>query len=394
MKRAIILLSTMLAAFASAQDAASALADAQKAYVSGDWKVAAAAYEKACPLQPKDKQPECLLWNVLALSQTGEAASFKKAGKRLDSLVQKVNPQEDIYADLMMTSAQFRLYLGKYDKAAEDLIHAIETSKPHHNVVLQKVCSAVKTKVHNENLAERCESLKNPQPIEQPVQTATPVQSATSATSAQPEATAAAPAQSSSSAVSVQPAAPAQTAAAQPAAPVQPVAAPASSSAAAQSVASKTAEQPKVQSSSSVAAAPIASAAPIAQATPVAPAAPVAQAVPATPAQAASAPEAPTAQPAPAQTAPAPVVKADPTDASEPYWVLQLGAFGVKNNANLLVSTLKKRKIQANIVEQPRGEKTLYLVQTGRFATKDAAVDYGAKQLAPLKVEFQPLFRK
>lgn len=409
MKTKISTLAILLSAmYVAAQDPATALADAQKAYVGGNWKDAAAAYEKACPLQPKEKQTECLLWNVLALSQTGEAASFKKAGKRLDSLVQKVNPQEDIYADLMMTSAQFRLYLGKYDKAAEDLIHAIETSKPHHNVVLQKVCGAVKAKVHNENLVERCESLKNPQPVEQAPAQVAPVQTAAAQTVAPaPEQTAAAPAQTVAPAQTAAPAVPAQPAAkveekaapAQPAEkPVEKVAVPASSSAAAQPVVQQAAAPatpaPAIApSSSSVAAAPAqpatqpaekpaekAAAQPAAQTATVQPATPAAQ--PAAKAEEKTA------------AAPAPAVKAEPAAVSEPYWVLQLGAFGVKNNADLLVSNLKKRKIQANIVEQPRGEKVLYLVQTGHFATKDAAVDYGAKQLAPLKVEFQPLFRK
>lgn len=371
-----ILLSAM---YVAAQDPATALADAQKAYVGGNWKDAAAAYEKACPLQPKEKQAECLLWNVLALSQTGEAASFKKAGKRLDSLVQKVNPQEDIYADLMMTSAQFRLYLGKYDKAAEDLIHAIETSKPHHNVVLQKVCGAVKAKVHNENLVERCESLKNPQPVEQTPAQVAPVQTAAAQTAAP------APEQPTAK-VEEKAAVPASSSAA---APVQSeVAAPVQSSSSAVSVQPASQAQPVAKAEEKAAPAPSAPAS-SAAAQPAAVSAPqTANTQPAAPAQPAAKAEEKTA------AAPAPVVKAEPAAVSEPYWVLQLGAFGVKNNADLLVSNLKKRKIQANIVEQPRGEKVLYLVQTGHFATKDAAVDYGAKQLAPLKVEFQPLFRK
>lgn len=360
----------MLVAFASAQDAATALADAQKSYVSGNWKSAAAAYEKACPMQPKEKQPECLLWNVLALSQTGEAASFKMAGKRLDSLIQKVNPQEAIYADLMMTSAQFRLYLGKYDKAAEDLIHAIETSQPHHNVVLQKVCAAVKAKVHSDALVERCESLKNPQPAapvadvpkaEQPAQAtspaqAAPVQTATVPATTQPAAQAAS--SSSSAAVSAVSSAAAPTASAAPV-PTS-VAASVSSSSAAIVPAPAVPEQPKTTQAAQE------QTAPATQPT-------------STTSQAVSAPAKPTSTSAAAGTE---------------YWVLQLGAFGVKDNATLLVSTLKKRKIQAEIVEQVRGERTLYLVQSGHFATRDEAVDFGAKQLAPLKVEFQPLLKR
>ncbi|MCQ2104448.1 MAG: SPOR domain-containing protein [Fibrobacter sp.] len=307
-----------------ASPAATALANAQKSYVAGNWKEAAAAYSVACPMQPKEKQDECLLWNVLALSQTGDAKSFKEAGKRLDSLIQVVNPQQSLYADLMMTSAQFRLYLGKYDKAAESLIHAIETSQPNQYVVLQKVCQAVKSKYHSDELVERCNMLDNPGAKVQPatVPQAAPL-TTTSSTTPQPK---------TDSVVATSSPAPANTA-------------------------------PAVSSSS---VAPVSSAA----------------------APASSA----TAQATPAQnvsTAPQPQEKP-----SEEYWVLQLGAFSVKDNANMLVSTLKKNNVTATIVEQPRGEKLLYLVQTGHFQTKEAAVDYGAKRLAPLKVEFQPLSKK
>ncbi|MCQ2108318.1 MAG: SPOR domain-containing protein [Fibrobacter sp.] len=359
-----VLLSTMMAVCAGAQTAKT-MADAQKAYVSGNWKEAAAAYAAVCPKEPQDKQAECWLWNVLALSQTGEAKSFKEAGKRLDSLIQVVNPQQSLYSDLLMTSAQFRLYLGKYDKAAEHLIQAIETAHPHQYVVLQKVCQAVKTKFHSDDLAERCESLKNP-PVEQPKSAeATAVAPAQETQPAQ----AAAPAQEAQPEVASSSSAPAQVAQAE-----QPKTEPAK-------VEQSKPEPAKVASSSSAAA-------PAAVSTAAAPASSAAPAPAVQPAQPAA---------APAQTA-ASSASAKPAAATAPaaqeYWVLQLGAFGVKDNATLLVSTLKKRKIQANIVEQLRGERTLYLVQTGHFATKDEAVDYGAKQLAPLKVEFQPLFKK
>lgn len=283
---------------------AQTMADAQKAYVAGNWKEAAAAYEAACPKEPDSLRAECYLWNVLALSQTGSAQSFKIAGKRLDSLIQTTNPQRAIYADLMMTSAQFRLYLGKYDKAAEDLIQAIETSHPHQAIVLQKVCKAVKAKVKSEDLNDRCNLLNNPDSLKA-IRTASQAK-ATAATE------------------------PAKVAAPEPK-PVVAEPAPA-------------VEQPKT-------------------------AAPVAAAPVAAPA-------------APAATAPI------------EYWTLQLGAFGTKSNADLLVSNLKKQKISCTIIEQPRGEKTLYLVQTGKFDTKDQAIDFAANKLAPLKIEYQPLLKR
>jgi cell division septation protein DedD len=294
----------LLSAFAASAFAQS-MADAQKAYVAGKWQEAASAYEAACPKEPDSLRAECYLWNVLALSQTGNAQSFKVAGKRLDSLIQTTNPQRAIYADLMMTSAQFRLYLGKYDKAAEDLIQAIETSHPHQAVVLQKVCQAVKAKVKSDELNDRCNLLSNPDSLKA-------LQAAKAAPAAQP-AKVAAPAP--------QPAAP------EPAPAV---------------------EQPKEQPKA-----------------------------------------APAPAPAPVATAPA-----APATTTAEYWTLQLGAFGTKSNADLLVSNLKKQKISCTIIEQTRGEKTLYLVQTGKFETKDQAVDFAASKLAPLKIEYQPLLKR
>ena len=290
---------SVLLAFLAANTFAQTMADAQKAYVAGNWKEAAAAYEAACPKEPDSLRAECYLWNVLALSQMGSAQSFKIAGNRLDSLIKTTNPQRAIYADLMMTSAQFRLYLGKYDKAAEDLIQAIETSHPHQAIVLQKVKS--------EDLIDRCNLLNNPDSLKA-IQTASQAKAA--------------------------PAAPAKVATPEP---KPAVAEPAPA-----------VEQPKV----------------------VAPAA-----------------TAPVAAPAPAPAVPA-------ASASAEYWTLQLGAFGTKSNADLLVSNLKKQKVTCTIIEQPRGEKTLYLVQTGKFETKDQAVDFAANKLAPLKIEYQPLLKR
>ncbi len=299
-------ISIILAFFATATFAQT-IADAQKAYVAGNWKEAAAAYEAACPKEPDSSRAECYLWNVLALSQMGSAQSFKIAGNRLDSLIKTTNPQRAIYADLMMTSAQFRLYLGKYDKAAEDLIQAIETSHPHQAIVLQKVCKAVKAKVKSEDLNDRCNLLNNPDSLKA-LQTAS---QAKAAPVAQPTAPVTQPAVSEPAPKPAQPA------------PVV--------------------EQPK----------------------------PAVQAA------------APAPAPVPATTAPA-----------QEYWTLQLGAFGTKSNADLLVSNLKKQKISCTIIEQPRGEKTLYLVQTGKFETKDQAVDFAASKLAPLKIEYQPLLKR
>lgn len=299
---------------ASFAEAAPTLATAQKAYVNGNWKVAAAAYEQVCPNEPENTRTECYLWNVLALSQTGIAADFSNAGKRLDSLIDKTNPQQAIYADLMMTKAQFQMYLGRYNKAAESLVHAIETSQPHQVTVLQKVCVAVQDRAHSEELNEACKNLGNPE---------------------------------------------------------------------AQKLAAAQKEQAKAEQ---------------ANAEQVASTAPQASTTPATNNDAAKAAESKVAAPATAVATAEPAqTKAPETKPAEAKsaWQLQLGAFGVKSNADLLVDNLKRRNIACTISQNTlESGKVLYIVRTGPFDTKESAVDYGAKKLAPLNVEFRPMLVK
>ena len=299
---------------ASFAEAAPTLATAQKAYVNGNWKVAAAAYEQVCPNEPEASRTECYLWNVLALSQTGIAADFSKAGKRLDSLIDKTNPQQAIYADLMMTKAQFQMYLGRYNKAAESLVHAIETSQPHQVTVLQKVCVAVQDRAHSEDLNEACKNLGNPEALKQ---------AAAKREQAQAEQVKAEQAASAAPQASTTPSA--------------------------NNDAAKTAE---------------------------------------------SKTSAPTTAVATAETAQTKAPEAKPAEAKS-AWQLQLGAFGVKSNADLLVDNLKKRNIACTISQNTlESGKVLYIVRTGPFDTKESAVDYGAKKLAPLNVEFRPMLVK
>jgi len=299
---------------ASFAEAAPTLATAQKAYVNGNWKVAAAAYEQVCPNEPEATRTECYLWNVLALSQTGIAADFSKAGKRLDSLIDKTNPQQAIYADLMMTKAQFQMYLGRYNKAAESLVHAIETSQPHQVTVLQKVCVAVQDRAHSEELNEACKNLGNPE---------------------------------------------------------------------AQKLAAAKKEQAQTEQAKNN---QVASTAPQASTTPSAnnDAAKAAESKASAPATAVT-----TAEPAQTKSP-----EAKPVE-EKSAWQLQLGAFGVKSNADLLVDNLKKRNIACTIIQNTlESGKVLYIVRTGPFETKESAVDYGAKKLAPLNVEFRPMLVK
>lgn len=303
MKKLLVILSAIFATNLFAQTPT--LADAQKAYVKGDWQAAATAYEAACPGEPDSLKAECYLWDVLALSQTGNSKLFKVAGHRLDSLIQTTSPQKPVYAELLLTKSQFMLYMGKNERAAEILIQAIDNSKQEQATVLQKVCTAVLARAPHQNLAEKCKAVKDSS-----LYKATPTKTAQ-----------AAPA---------------------PAKPAEP------------------APEPK----------------PVAEA----PAKPTAAP---TPTSAATAPKTAPAKP----VAPAPVVGA-------PYWTLQLGAFGVEANAKLLAENLKKQGLEGRIEARIGETRTLFLVQTGKFNSKEEAVDFGAKKLAPLNIEFQPVQKK
>ena len=318
------------------------MADAQKAYVAGQWKEAATAYEQVCPTVADTAKTECYLWSILALSQTGSADDFRKSGRRLDSLIKETNPQKSIYSDLLMTRAQFQMYLGKFDNAGKALISAIETSGPQQRVALQKVCSAVQPRAKSAMLDSACAKLNVVATPEAPV-TAVSTPAAVAAPATSPAVPAAAPAASAkdttTSAVVV-------TAAKDSAKPTAPVAPSSSSVAVAIAVSSETAvPQPET-------------ATPSANTT--------------------------------AKTESAPAVAVP----SQDKWALQLGAFGVKSNAELLVKNMKKRGVASQIEERAGATKTLYIVFIPGFTTKEAAVDYGAQKLAPIKVDFQPVKRK
>lgn len=290
---------------------AQTLADAHKAYVAGNWKEAADAYEVACPKEPDSLRAECYLWDILALSQTGNSKLFKVAGHRLDSLINTTSPEKQIYSEMLLTKAQFMLYMGKNARAAEILIQAIDNSKPEQAVVLQKVCSAVLSRAPHQDLDAKCKSVKD--------------SSLYKTAQAKPAQTK--PAQASPAAVpEPRPAA---------AAPATPAATPAK---------------------------------------PVAPA-PVVE---------------PTPTPVP-KPAPKPETKI-PDGA--PYWTLQLGAFGVEANAKLLAENMQKQGLESRIETRIGETRTLFLVQTGKFPTREAAMDFGAQKLAPLKMDFQAVQKK
>ncbi len=285
---------------------AQTLADAHKAYVAGNWKEAADAYEVACPKEPDSLRAECYLWDILALSQTGNSKLFKAAGHRLDSLINTTSPEKPVYSEMLLTKAQFMLYMGKNARAAEILIQAIDNSKLEQAVVLQKVCSAVLSRAPHQDLDAKCKSVKDSSLYK--TAQAKPAQATQAATPAAPATAPAAPAK---------PVAPAPV--------VEPTPTPAS----------KTATEPK----------------------------------------------------------PAPKPETKIPDGA-PYWTLQLGAFGVEANAKLLAENMQKQGLESRIETRIGETRTLFLVQTGKFPTKEAALDFGAQKLAPLKMDFQAVQKK
>ncbi len=297
----------ILSAFLSTNSFAQTLADAHKAYVAGNWQEAAKAYEVACPGEPDSLRAECYLWDILALSQTGTTKLFKVAGHRLDSLINTTPPERPVYSEMLLTKAQFMLYMGKNARAAEILIQAIDNSKLEQAVVLQKVCSAVLSRAPHQELDAKCKTVKDssfyrqgekvasqavaPAPVVEPTPTPKPVQQAEAKPVVKPE--------------------------------------------------------PK-----------------------------------------------PAPQPEP-KPAPKPVTKPEAkVQDNTPYWTLQLGAFGVEANAKLLAENMQKQGLESRIETRIGESRTLFLVQTGKFPSKEAALDFGAQKLAPLKMDFQAVQKK
>ena len=285
-----------IASSASAEPASSAsgntLADAEKAYVAGDWKTAAAGFDAACPGLEGIKRNECALWGILALSQTGNTADFARAGSRLDSLIAVTPTSESLHSDLYMTKAQFELYLKKNSSAFTSWKRAYETATPRQYAVLSQVCESIREVYRTDSVAAACESVKQAKDSAKVTTVTSSAKAVSTETSSSSEA--------SSSSVTI------------------------SSGSAAATVPEKD--------------------------------------------------------------------KAKATDAAEPAWVLQLGAFSLEENAQMLVNKLKKEHIDAQIsVRANSNGKSLYLVRTGAFDTREAAMDFGGKRLSPIKQTFQPV---
>lgn len=71
-------------------------------------------------------------------------------------------------------------------------------------------------------------------------------------------------------------------------------------------------------------------------------------------------------------------------------WTLQLGAFGIESNAEMLISSLKTANVDATANSTESDGKKLFRVFVGEFSTKEEALEYGNKVLLPLKLDFQP----
>lgn len=249
------------------------LADAERAYVNRDWNKANAAYAEVCPTLTGDATIACSYWKILALSQTGKASEFQKARTELDSLLQKISPRDTLYSDLVITRAQFEIYLKQYAKAKETILHAKETSKDSVNLILHQVCDLLKTKDGSEETKTFCESLKESK-------------SSDSTTVANVNST------------------------------------------------EKIDSTKTLQEKSSL------------------------------------------------------TEIATNKDSVAEIFALQLGAFSKKENAEALVLALKSRGIKTTVVERITKERTLYLVHSSTFFSRDEAMNYGEKTLAPLNLEF------
>lgn len=262
---------------------AATLEDAQKAYVSGNWKGAAEAFEAVCPTLDLSKRSECALWGVLARSQTGNSKDFSAAKKRLDSLIFATPDSLPVVSDLYMTRAQFELYLKRPDLSYKSLKASFAKARPNQLAVIYQVCQSLYKVSTIDSVHSFCAEIERAK--------TSPIASSTSTAS--------------------------------------------SSSAQADSV---------IASSSSA----LSSA---------------------------------------AEVAPAPVAEAAPAG----DWSLQLGAFSIQANAEMLANSLKAKKIDARVIEVKHDDRTLYLVQTGAFANRDEAMKYGEEVLSKHHLEYTPV---
>jgi tetratricopeptide (TPR) repeat protein len=76
---------------------------------------------------------------------------------------------------------------------------------------------------------------------------------------------------------------------------------------------------------------------------------------------------------------------------SKDGYTLQLGAFAQPDNARGLVSDLAKHGFKPEVKEAERGDRRLYQVRLGRFATVEEALEFARTNLQPRKLASQPV---
>lgn len=312
------------------------LSEAERAYVAKDWKVALSAFSEVCPTLSGNAARACLHWHILALSQTGDAKDFQRAGKKLDSLLSKMSPRDSLYSDFLMTRAQFEIYLKKFSRAQNSIRMAAEVSSSSGNLILSQVCSLLENADKSTESKSLCDSLRqgllistvssqeNSSEVSQAVSTSEPRAKNESLQSASNEVVSPnkTPAENSNQKSSEQSA---QTSSESSIEKTQALAETASNE-----------NRDKIISNENS-------------------------------------------------------VESEKKTSESGAYYLQVGAFGKKENAEALLLALRGRKISAQIVENVSSERVLYLVWTQAFESRASALEYGEKVLAPLKMEFSPV---
>jgi len=76
----------------------------------------------------------------------------------------------------------------------------------------------------------------------------------------------------------------------------------------------------------------------------------------------------------------------------EKPWVVQVGAFGDKKNADIIVERLESAGYDIEVIENS-DDITLYLVQIVRFATIEKAINIGEKVNDQFGIDFRIIER-
>jgi cell division septation protein DedD len=86
-----------------------------------------------------------------------------------------------------------------------------------------------------------------------------------------------------------------------------------------------------------------------------------------------------------------PLAKTEKNNLGHEPWVLQLGAFSSKANAERLQKSLSEKGITVFINVRNSPDLTLYLIQTEPFPSRQLAESFGNEKLLPNNIVFQPL---